>query len=238
MDDDEVSMDVDLLKIATGQFDLSTVSSLSLGDLGLRRIQNLDELECLTSLNLSRNKLSRIEGLGPVAPRLVHLDLSYNRLAQLDGLGTLPKLRALRLQGNQVADPQQLAHLANCPSLRAIHFQEHDGSHANPVCTTDGYRQQMGIHVRNMACLDGKYWLKDMLDASEVTKLTDGKVSEIVLPESKPWTSADFWDGALAQESKPVVLPSEAKFKAAMFECKKKMTEADEIIVKLMEKSC
>ena len=51
------------IKAATKQFDLSLVFKLAMSNSGLRRIENLHLVPSLTDLDLSNNRIARIEGL-------------------------------------------------------------------------------------------------------------------------------------------------------------------------------
>lgn len=59
-------------------------------------------LPCVESLNLSHNRISRIENLESL-PRLSELDLSHNIIAELGPLHTkLGNMRCLLLAGNKI----------------------------------------------------------------------------------------------------------------------------------------
>lgn len=113
-------------------------------------------LPCVESLNLSHNRISRIENLESL-PRLSELDLSHNIIAELGplhtklgnmrclllagnkieslaGLSRLYSLVELDLSGNLVSLVSEVCHLGSLPCLEAV-----DLSH-NPVTQVVDYR--------------------------------------------------------------------------------------------------
>ena len=72
--------------------------------------QHLERQTRLTYLNLSSNRLERMEGLHTLGELQV-LDLSCNLIRMIDGLAASPKLRRLLLGYNQL---ESLAGLVQC----------------------------------------------------------------------------------------------------------------------------
>lgn len=56
--------------------------------------------DAVTSLNLHCNRIPRIEALTSGGRRLRHLDLSSNRISRIEGLACLTSLRTLNLSCN------------------------------------------------------------------------------------------------------------------------------------------
>eukprot|EP00906_Rhabdomonas_costata_P027505 RCo039052 len=233
--DSGVAVTPELMRIASGQFDLAVVQDLSLRGLGLSRLQGLHELTSLTSLDLSHNLLSHVEGLESLGPRLTRLDLQHNRLSSLEGLQGLTSLQTLLLQGNALASLAAAeTALAALPALRVLYLQNRDGSGANPVCKEPTYQAAVRKRLAKLACLDGQYFLKDGLELSELRqRVCDVEPPQVVLPPSVPWIPDEdsYWDNVCLPEPKPGAAPvasrPEVQFKAAMFECQALLAKAD-----------
>jgi len=74
------------------------------------RITSIEEIErleqftdCLENLNLSNNKLTKIEGLEKFT-KLKSLELSYNLIERIEGLNNLDKLEELDLSSNSIKE--------------------------------------------------------------------------------------------------------------------------------------
>jgi hypothetical protein len=78
----------DLIRTASGHFDISLTASLSLPSLSIRSIDQsvAAQLVCLTSLDISANNLTSLAGIAPLARTLVRLDASYNNITSVDVL--------------------------------------------------------------------------------------------------------------------------------------------------------
>jgi hypothetical protein len=62
----------------------------------------------LTNLNLKMNQITSLAALEPVARNLVTLSVSSNRIASIAGMPALPRLQALFIHSNQVAEPPEV----------------------------------------------------------------------------------------------------------------------------------
>ena len=93
------------------------VIQLNLTGCELEEIPNLLAFEKLLILELSNNKVSRIEGLDKL-PELQSLDLSLNRLTQIEGLEQLLNLQSLALGFNQLTRIEGLEQLTKLQSLQ------------------------------------------------------------------------------------------------------------------------
>ena len=69
----------------------------------IQKIENLYALTGLQILNLSCNRIKRIENLQPVSKTLVELDLSGNLIQRIPvSIGHLVKLRVLNISNNSL----------------------------------------------------------------------------------------------------------------------------------------
>ena len=71
---------------------------------------------CWRSVNLSQNKIERIEGLQAL-PELRELYLGRNRIRTIEGLGNLEKLEVLMLEVNEIEEVSGLSHLKSLKRL-------------------------------------------------------------------------------------------------------------------------
>ena len=75
----------------------------------------IDPLE-LEHLNLSYNKITKIEGLGNLT-KLIFLFLSNNEITKIEGLGNLTKLFGLYISYNKITKIENLDKLMNIGDL-------------------------------------------------------------------------------------------------------------------------
>ena len=89
---------------------------MNLSENQLVRIEGLDKLTNLQSLDLIGNQLTRLEGLDKLA-NLQSLYLGGNQLVRIDGLDRFANLQSLDLWNNQLVRIEGLDKLANLQSL-------------------------------------------------------------------------------------------------------------------------
>ncbi|KAI8827030.1 uncharacterized protein EV422DRAFT_491205 [Fimicolochytrium jonesii] len=114
------------IKSLTDQAFYTQIRSLSLSGCGLNNVPSLAEFRQLEKLDVSFNKIKRLQTL-MVTPMLRHLDLA----------------------ANQIADIKEFAVLfqKDCLSILDTRF--------NPVCKMKGHRSYMLVRLANLQCLDG-----------------------------------------------------------------------------------
>ena len=95
---------------------LTNLQSLDLSGNQLVRIEGLDQLTNLQSLNLWNNQLVRIEGLDQLT-NLQSLNLWNNQLTRIEGLNKLTNLQSLYLSGNQLVRIEGLDKLCQLERL-------------------------------------------------------------------------------------------------------------------------
>ncbi len=102
---------------------LGHVIKLDLTDRNLRSIPiEVSDLKHLQWLNLSSNKIEKIEGLENLV-QLQVLDLFQNRISKIEGLDELSNLEQLNLQFNQIRKMENLEHLTNLKMLNLFENQ-------------------------------------------------------------------------------------------------------------------
>ncbi len=77
------------------------LKSLTLINVGLKKIEDLGKLEFLTELWLNENAISKLEGLEKCT-NLKSLYICYNELTKIEGLEELKNLENLWLCNNQI----------------------------------------------------------------------------------------------------------------------------------------
>ncbi len=104
----------------------------------------------------------RIEGLEALAGSLRRLNLSSNRISKLEGLAALFKLERLELQDNKLDSVRCLDlhnQLAPLTALRALYLQHlvaEQPSPGNACCHEAGYKEAVLAAVPALANLDGE----------------------------------------------------------------------------------
>ena len=87
-------------------------------------IEGLDGLVKLATLDLSYNRIQRMEGLGAAGlPSLRELYLANNRISAIEGLEGLDRLEVLELGSNQL---RRIANLRHLGALRELHLGRND----------------------------------------------------------------------------------------------------------------
>ena len=138
--------------------------------------QHLERQTRLTYLNLSSNRLERMEGLHTLGELQV-LDLSCNLIRMIDGLAASPKLRRLLLgynqleslaglvqchggplecfeaPGNRIALLRETEYLRGFAQLREVTLSRN--GQANPLCDQPGYQQHVIALLPVLRVLDG-----------------------------------------------------------------------------------
>lgn len=191
--DGEVVLTPALISIATGQFDITIITRLSLTRLGIPTITKcLSQCSGLIELDLSYNHLLSTSGLDAL-PSLTRVDLRCNKIRSLRGLAPLSRLEVARLQGNCVDTLDELGHMRGLPVLRGLYLRDKDGTSANPVCSSDKYVSTMCSWFDRVRCIDGHYFNKEDMNPRTIGL---GDDEEFVLPRSEPWIVENFFKTA------------------------------------------
>nr|XP_023686904.1 leucine-rich repeat and guanylate kinase domain-containing protein isoform X4 [Paramormyrops kingsleyae] len=95
------------------------------------------------------NQIQRVENMDCLRA-LQTLDLSYNRIQSLSGLQNLDYLGVINLEGNLVREIKEACHLHDLPLLRVLNLQE------NPVQDQPDYRLAVTFFLQRLTTLDQK----------------------------------------------------------------------------------
>ena len=103
-------------------------------------------LLAFTSIDLSFNKIKKIEGLETLA-KLEDLSLCNNEIEKIVGLDSCLALNALSLGNNKIKELDQVGLLRKLPKLNVLNL---DG---NPLCTLD-YKNYSIAYLKHIKYLD------------------------------------------------------------------------------------
>ena len=144
-----------IARVGAGLRGYAGLAELNLSSNRLERVDGLAGLAGLRSLNLASNRLAAVEGLGGLKA-LVALNLAHNRVASLVGFRDLwgGPLAALDLRGNLVASVTDLDNLEGLPGLRTLDLA--DSQWTNPACALPGYREKTLQTLPQVRELDGR----------------------------------------------------------------------------------
>ena len=138
-----------------GLGELPALRELILNNNAIARIEGLEGCRRLERLWLFSNRIERVENLSPLGD-LTELWLQDNGIEALIGAGLegLVNLRQLYLAGNPIENQRELEALTYLPSLVDLSFADRFFWPA-PVADSEGYRQLVITHLRQVVVLDG-----------------------------------------------------------------------------------
>lgn len=230
-----------LLKTRSGEFDLESIHSLNLRDLGISDLGCISECTSLERLNLSRNdicKLTKLAGLN----NLTHLNLSANRIVSLEGLQALESLQHLNLVGNLIGSVDSLRCLTGLDKLKTLRLCDKIQELSNPVCLHQNYMSDMIALFPNLEWLDGEKLIgrgseffqmcRKINDSLEVRH--ESKTDK--LPKPEKWVSDDFWEPSKKFEESILSDASEG-LDALLMSCKYTLHKSEETLKSLKDAS-
>eukprot|EP00900_Chrysochromulina_parva_P020281 jgi/Chrpa1/2887/Chrysochromulina_OHIO_Genome00012387-RA len=234
----ECMLDEASIKAASKQFDLSLCFKLSMPRMGIRRITNMDLVPSLTELDLSGNRLERIEGLHGLES-LKKLVLSNNEIARIEGLEMLDALETLQLQGNRISNLDDVQCLTALSCLRQFQLQVRGGEERNPICEHPAYRTAVRRMLPRLQTLDGE---RIVLADAALPNEAGNALSQLSFAEPEPWLKNFDWGdagpggkaggraAAGGQEPQLGTLQGSAEFDALVIECKRLSARAQTLI--------
>lgn len=140
-------------------------------------LQGIQQLRCLTDLNLSSNEVHSFHGLQTLSA-LTSINLASNRLKSLQGLDSLPilerlivshnliaslttftpqadcRLKILDLHNNLLASTEDLSALRTCTNLRELTIS--GGQPGNPLCSLPDFQQNTARLLPQLDKIDGQ----------------------------------------------------------------------------------
>ena len=121
------------------------------------RIEGLECLHSLHTLNLASNQITKIQGLGALHS-LCKLNLGFNLLTSLEGIEHLQgvgyALKDLDVRGNAIQGVDQLYYLAGIVNLRLLHIGQNSTSTSNPLCSHPDLRKTVFQMLPSLVGLD------------------------------------------------------------------------------------
>lgn len=217
-------LDENILKLVSGQFDVSLISYVTLCHFNLRSLSNgFSDCISLVELDLSYNSLTSLNGLLPLAAQLERFNVSHNQLSKLTELATFTKLTTLYAQENKVADISSLADIPNT-TLQILYLQNRDlnSNCSNTVCSCDRNKYLAAIVSRfskTLRCLDGHYFNYEEANPKFILAEHE-KMSVIDLPKSMGWVTDAYFRSVLFDADKVGVM-TEKSFQRLVIDCRK-----------------
>lgn len=127
------------------------------------KIENISHLVNLKWLDLSFNKIERIQGLSSLV-QLTDLSLYNNDIIVVEGLETLLNLSVLSLGRNKIADViQMLKHIKHLKKLEVLRVGENHFTHSE-------YKNFILVHLPELKFLDYGYIYKEGEKIGEIGK--------------------------------------------------------------------
>ena len=145
---------VDEIKQLSREFDLESVHSLNLSGRGLNDLSDLEYCPYLERLDLSDNKLCRLQWIQDLT-MLVRLDVSKNQLSNLESLRNMENLKFLNVSANAISAFDAILSLKHLTVLSQIYFRDGD-SKSNPICEKSGYPEYIVEMLPQVKLLDGE----------------------------------------------------------------------------------
>ncbi len=140
-------------------------------------LQGIQQLRCLTDINLSSNEVQSFHGLQMLSA-LTSINLASNRLNSLQGLQSLPilerlivshnliaslttftpqadcRLKLLDLHNNLLASTEDISALRACANLRELTLS--GGQPGNPLCSLPNFQQITAQLLPQLDTIDGQ----------------------------------------------------------------------------------
>ena len=134
---------------------LRCLTDINLSSNEVQSFHGLQTLSALTSINLASNRLNSLQGLQSL-PILERLIVSHNLIASLTTFTTQAdcRLKILDLHNNLLASTEDLSALRACTSLRELALS--GGRPGNPLCSLPNFQQTTAQLLPQLDTIDGQ----------------------------------------------------------------------------------
>lgn len=189
-----------MLKRTSGEFDLESIFTLNLSDMGIEDLGCIGLCTTLESLNLSRNNCSQLLPLSGLSC-LTHLDLSSNRISNIEGLQTLSNLCSLNIAGNLISSCDVLRILRDLEKFTELRMKDNIRGLTNPACHSVQYKSRVLSFLPDLSVLDGERLAGKGSDLFKIFEEMDRSIEDIKLATSginsvsarpEPWFSQEI----------------------------------------------
>lgn len=206
------------LKTASGQFDLSSVSSIDLSSQRLQRLDGIERCTSLAELVANDNQLRSVDALSQL-PKLRVLKAQHNKIRSLAGLESCDGLQIVHLEDNCLETVDSLRPLARIPLLKNLYVS------GNPLCAQEGHEAEVCRLLPQLRCLNG-----EPVDALQAFLGTEGPTTTDWLarvPPTKPWST----QYSFKFDVPPSKLPAASKeVKEVLRDCQRTVKTADTLL--------
>ncbi|XP_069138618.1 leucine-rich repeat-containing protein 61-like [Argopecten irradians] len=220
-----------LLKTRSGEFELESIHSINLRELGISDLGCIGECTGLQRANLSRNDITKLTKLAGLS-NLTALNLSANRIMTLEGLQALDNLQSLNLAGNLIGGVENFRCLQGLEKLESLTVN--DKALSNPFCVNVGYRKELSKLLPKLRTIDGERlhgrgsevfeMCKEVEEALEMRSNTsrDPKITK-----AEDWLPEDYWKFSTKKFEQTNLADADEQLQGLLFSCQLLSEKAD-----------
>ncbi|XP_064608429.1 leucine-rich repeat-containing protein 61-like [Liolophura sinensis] len=215
-----------MLKARSGEFDVESIHSLSLRDMGLSELGCIGECSSLERLDLSGNELCQLYALASLV-NLSSLNLTSNRISSLEGLQALDSLQILNVSGNNIRSVDGLRYVSGLEKLRELRLKDSLKGLTNPICSQPLYKSEVKAMFPDLLSLDGErlhgkgselFQMCDEID--QAIKANAQSKDSGAVPVATDWTPEGFWEPRSTQFDQSSLHDAEQQLEILLKSCK------------------
>ncbi|OWF45968.1 leucine-rich repeat-containing protein 61-like [Mizuhopecten yessoensis] len=220
-----------LLKTRSGEFELESIHSINLRELGISDLGCIGECTGLERANLSRNEITKLTKLAGLT-NLAILNLSANRIMSLEGLQALDNLQSLNLAGNLIGGVENLRCLTGLDKLESLTVN--DKTLSNPFCINQGYKKDIAKMFPRLRTIDGERlhgrgsevfeMCKDIEEALEMRSSNSGDTK---LSKVEEWLPDNFWTFSSRKFDQTNLADADEQLQGLLYSCQLLSEKAD-----------